>query len=658
MNKDNTEILKRALKREKAARKAAEKILEEKSRELYFTSQKLEQLLDEKSTELEGVFENIIDAYVIMDLSGNILKFNEAATKLFGYDITKNNINALDLIYLRDFNYALNSFTNLLSKGYFKNYEARVITKSKEVKWVHINASIIFDKNKKPIAAQGIVRDISNQKKAEEKIKESENRLSTLIVNLDSAIVLEDENRNIILTNNKFCELFNINVNPDDLIGMNYQNISQKNKVLLKNPEGFLKRIREIDAEKTTVLGDDLEMLDGKILERNYMPINNGNNHKGYLWTFKDVTLNRTYRKSLEAQKQKYYNIIANMNLGMVEINNKEEILMVNQSFERMSGYTEAELLGKNGRELFVSGKENETLLKETLNRRKGKSSSYEVKAKTKSGKTLYLLISGAPNYNIDGEVIGSIGIHLDITELKNLEFQKEKLLEKLEKSNDELQEYAHIVSHDLKSPLRSIDALVSWLKEDNKGKLDNVSMQNFKLIETTLEKMEQLITDVLNYSRIGADTTIKAEIDLNSMVSELVSMLYIPDHIEISTLNILPNIKGDKTKLQQVFQNLIGNAVKYIDKEKGNIKIDVEELKTHYKFSIKDNGIGIEKKYHNKIFKIFHSLKKSKDSSGIGLSIVKKIVNLHEGEIWLDSEPNVGTTFYFTLKKNTNGTT
>ncbi|WP_369449854.1 sensor histidine kinase [Algibacter lectus] len=88
------------------------------------------------------------------------------------------------------------------------------------------------------------------------------------------------------------------------------------------------------------------------------------------------------------------------------------------------------------------------------------------------------------------------------------------------------------------------------------------------------------------------------------------------------------------------------------MDKEEGSIIVDFDDLKSHYKFSIKDNGIGIDKKYHDKIFKIFHSLKKSKDSSGIGLSIVKKIVDLHEGEIWLDSEPNIGTTFYFTLKK------
>ena len=653
MSQDQTEILQRALKREKAARKAAESILEEKSRELFFTTQRLEILLDEKSSQLQGVFENIIDAYVVMDIGGNVIKFNEAATKLFGYDIEKEKVNVTNLVYKDDYEYAINSFMELTSKGFFKDYEARVYTKSKEVKWVHINASIIFDKDKKPVAAQGIVRDISDQKRSAEKLIESENRLATLVLNLDSGIILEDENRKIVLTNNKFCELFGIDANPKDLLGMDCTAASEQNKVLFKNPEGFIKRMREIDANKKTVIGDELEMLDGKILERNYMPIITDNIYKGYLWTFTDVTLKRTYRKSLEAQKQKYYNIIANMNLGMVEVDVNEKILMVNQSFEKMSGYTQEEVLGQNARELLSSSKEEgKAIIEENKKRRSGESTSYEFKALCKGGKTRHWLISGAPNYNLDGEIVGSIGIHLDITELKNLELQKEKLLEKLEKSNDELQEYAHIVSHDLKSPLRSIDALVSWLKEDNKDKLDDMSMQNFALIETTLEKMEQLITDVLNYSSVGSDIAEKIEVDLDDMLNGLVTILYVPEHIKIKIQKPLPKIQGDRTKLQQLFQNLISNSVKFIDKEEGSIIVDFDDLKSHYKFSIKDNGIGIDKKYHDKIFKIFHSLKKSKDSSGIGLSIVKKIVDLHEGEIWLDSEPNIGTTFYFTLKK------
>ena len=224
--------------------------------------------------------------------------------------------------------------------------------------------------------------------------------------------------------------------------------------------------------------------------------------------------------------------------------------------------------------------------------------------------------------------------------------------MDELERSNDELHEYAHIVSHDLKSPLRSINALVSWLKQDNQDNLNAVSLQNIELIEHTVEKMDQLITDVLEYSSIGASTDENLEVNLDELISELVLIMYKPKHIKVEIINTLPIVKGDQTKLKQLFQNLISNAIKFIDKKEGLIKIDFKEYNTHFEFSIEDNGIGIEPEHHEKIFKVFQSLNKSKDSTGIGLSIVKKIVNLHKGEIWLKSTPNVGTTFLFTLKK------
>jgi len=171
MSNDTSDIYQRALKREKEARKQAERILEVKSRELYYTAQelkevndKLENLLDETSAELKGVFENIIDAFVLMDIEGNVLKLNDAAIELFGYNIDKEDLNVVNLIYEEDYGYAMKSFEQLLSKGYFKDYQARVITKNKEVKWVHINASLLFDKNKQPVAAQGIVRDITEER--------------------------------------------------------------------------------------------------------------------------------------------------------------------------------------------------------------------------------------------------------------------------------------------------------------------------------------------------------------------------------------------------------------------------------------------------------------------------------------------------------------
>ncbi len=652
MSQEQIDILQRALKREKAARKAAEKILEDKSRDLYETSLKLEKLLDEKSSQLQGIFENIVDAYVVMDLSGNVIKFNDAAETLFGFDIHKQPLNVVDLIYKEDFKYAMASFNKLKKYGFFKNYEARVLTKSGNLKWVHINASIVYDKNKVPIAAQGIVRDISARKASAERLIKSESRLSSLISNLDSGVLLEDEGGKIVLTNKKFCELFEISVDHEELKGEDYSKTTKNSKALFKNEDKFTRRISEILEKKETVLADELIMKNGTVLERDFIPILKDNIYRGHLWTYKDVTLNRTYRKSLEAQKEKYSNIIANMNLGLMEVNTEDEILMVNQSFIDMSGYSGDELVGKKGGDVFLSEKEEDKIKNENRKRQKGASNSYELEVKNKSGELKHWLISGAPNYNLKGDVIGSIGIHLDITEKKKLEIQKEKLLNQLEKSNDELHEYAHIVSHDLKSPLRSLNALTSWIKEDNLANLDETSLQNFDLIESTLEKMEKLISDILDYSSLESQKSNDEFVDLNRVIQNLLDIMYIPENISVTALNELPKIKGEETKFQQLFQNLIGNAIKFNDKEKGTIDISVEDCKSFYQFSVRDNGIGIEKKNHNKIFKIFHSLNDHKDSSGIGLSIVKKIVDLYSGEIWIESELNKGSTFYFTLKK------
>lgn len=658
MRQENIDILKHKLHIEKAARKEAEKILEVKSKELSLLSQelrktnyKLENILSKKSSELEGVFQNILDAYVVIDLDGNVIKFNEAAEKLFGYDTKKKPLNIVNLIYKEDLNYALASFSNLKVNGFFKEYKARVYSKSKKVRWVQINASLIYDKSKKPIAAQGIVRDITDEKVSKEKLIESENRLSSLILNLGSGILLEDEHGKIVMTNTRFCEFFKIKVSPELLKEQDCSNAANDFKYLFDEPESFVQRILDILEKKEQVYGDELLLKDGTILERDFIPIFEEERYIGHLWKYSDITLKRQFNERLENQKQKYSNIIANMNLGLIEVGNNEEILMINQSFSEMSGYTEVELLGKIGSQVFLNDNSS-VMKKEKLKRLRGQSNSYELKVKNKQGQERFWLISAAPNYNISGKVTGSIGIHLDITEFKTLEQQKELILKELESRNQELNEYAHIVSHDLKSPLRSIDALLSWIKVDNLDKLDKNTIQNIGLIEITLEKMEALISDILEYSSAGITLKNQQKVDLDLIVKDVKKTLFIPKNISVVTLNKLPILNGDAIKFQQLFQNLISNAIKFCDKEKGFVEIEVFEEKSYYKFSVKDNGIGIEKKYHDKIFKIFQFLNQREDSTGIGLSIVKKIVDLYEGNIWLESTLGVGTTFYFTIKK------
>ena len=174
------------------------------------------------------------------------------------------------------------------------------------------------------------------------------------------------------------------------------------------------------------MLSDELEMKDGRILERDYIPIFNNGVYKGHLWTYNDVTIRKNYKKNLEIQKEKYWSIIANMNLGLIEVDNGDIIQLVNQSFCDMSGYSEGELLGNKASDTLKVN-EKKIILEKGKERLKGTSDSYEVQVQTKKGQKKYWLISGAPRYDESGKVVGSIGIHLDITAQKNLELQKEK---------------------------------------------------------------------------------------------------------------------------------------------------------------------------------------------------------------------------------------
>jgi len=400
------------------------------------------------------------------------------------------------------------------------------------------------------------------------------------------------------------------------------------------------------------LLAGELKMIDGRIFERDFIPTYEDREYTGHLWRYRDVTLQRNYNLDIEAQRQKYSNIIANMNLGLLEVDKEDRILFVNQCFQDMSGYKAKELLGFVASDIFLATNSKKKLIQENEDRLGGFSNSYELLIQKKDHEHRNWLVSGAPQYNINGEVTGSIGIHLDISDFRKLEKKQEVLLDKLEKSNTELEEYAQIVSHDLKSPLRSLYALTTWLKEDNVGKFDEVSLDNFELIEKTLEKMDKLISDILDYSSITFDSEKMSDVDLNEVVEGLHHVLLIPKHINLIIKKKLPVLKGDPTRFQQLFLNIVSNAVRFIDKDKGLIEISVNEYPSYYEFSIKDNGTGIEKKDFKKIFKIFRSLTANKDSSGIGLSIVKKIINLFQGEVWLESEVGIGSTFYFTISK------
>jgi PAS domain S-box-containing protein len=270
----------------------------------------------------------------------------------------------------------------------------------------------------------------------------------------------------------------------------------------------------------------------------------------------------------------------------------------------------------------------------------------------TPEGNTISLLTNKIPLLSSEGEITGVLGTYVDITDRKLAERQQAEFAEQLKVINQDLQDFAHIVSHDLKAPLRAIRTLADWLATDYQDKLDPQGKENLRLLGSRVDRMQNLIDGVLQYSRVGRTAQETAPVDLRRLLPEVIDNLGVPEHIAIHVEPDLPTVEADATRITQVFQNLLSNAIKYMDKPQGNITVDCVQDDGFWRFSVADNGPGIERKDFERIFKLFQTLTRRDDceSTGVGLTIAKKIVEIYGGRIWVESEVGKGSTFFFTF--------
>lgn len=244
------------------------------------------------------------------------------------------------------------------------------------------------------------------------------------------------------------------------------------------------------------------------------------------------------------------------------------------------------------------------------------------------------------------------------ITEQKDeLEISNKRLQEytvSLEKTNKELDKFASIVSHDLKAPLRAIGNLTGWIEEDAGDTLQGEVKANFELIKQRVKRMEDLINAILDYSRADRVAGEETRFDVRQLVEETVEFIGRPKNVIFNISENLPVVLSDKIRLSQVFSNLIENGVKYNDKSEVQIDIESKETSDGWVFTVRDNGPGIEKQYHERIFIIFQTLNRrdAVESTGVGLAIVKKIIEDQGGKIWVESEPGHGAEFRFLWPK------
>jgi len=342
---------------------------------------------------------------------------------------------------------------------------------------------------------------------------------------------------------------------------------------------------------------------------------------------------------------------------GLITMDATGTIKSFNLACEQIFGYAASEVIGQNMKIImpgsnsgdYVTGEIADTASREALGRRR-------------DGSTFPIELSVSA-FASDGERYFS-GLIRDITLRKEAELELAKYTHALERSNKELDDFAYIASHDLKEPLRGIHNHSRFLLEDNGEKLDEESVGRLNRLVFLSQRMERLVNDLLYFSRLGRQELAVQATDLNAVVTDIESTL---EHFleergaRIVVAESLPIIVCDKPRVTELFRNLITNAVKYNDKAERKVEIGFLPSKAMPEgsirrkvFFVKDNGLGIQPEFHQEIFRIFKRLQASKepeDGTGVGLTFVKKIVERHGGQIWLESEPGKGTTFYFTLE-------
>ncbi|MCA6457391.1 MAG: PAS domain-containing protein [Chitinophagaceae bacterium] len=281
-----------------------------------------------------------------------------------------------------------------------------------------------------------------------------------------------------------------------------------------------------------------------------------------------------------------------------------------------------------------------------------------------KDGQYAYVFDRGYIIRDENGIATRVLGATRDITERKKseallleLNTRLKQRADELAASNVELERFAYIASHDMQEPLRMITSFLQLFKKKYEDQIDETAEQYIHFAMDGADRMKKLIMDLLEYSRVGSNKDNFSEVDTNVLLKEVVNVFMgrIDEMKATVVVGDLPSVTANRIQIFQLFQNLLGNALKYHSGQSPLIEINGKEEATHYLFSVKDNGIGIKPIFFEKIFVLFQRLhhKNEYSGTGIGLSICKKIVERHGGKIWVESEPGKGSCFYFTISKS-----
>jgi len=541
--------------------------------------------------------------------------------------------------------------------------EKRYLRKDGSIVWVSFTMVVERDAAGKPQYEIAFFDDITARRQAEAALRESEERFRSVVDSANDGILVYDKQLNIVAGN----------LAAERILGLPLAKII--------GAAGFTSLLPCVHADGSPVLPDDrptrLTVKSGKPLtgqivgiyrpdsSMNWVAVNTGflrrpgeTDWYGVVSTIGDITKQRNAELALSASEALYRQTFELATTGIAHVDLAGRFMQVNRSLCEILGYSEKELIGRPVKE--ISHPEDRNLTdSQRMRVRSGEKPSvrFEKRYIRKSGAIVWVGLSVALACDPSGAPQYEIALFDDITERKKAEAALREAHEELKRSNSELEQFAYVASHDLQEPLRMVSSYTQLLMRRYGDKLDGDAREFTAFIVDGATRMKQLIEDLLAYSRVGTrDRNFKpaeAESSLRRALTNLRAA--IQDSGATVTQDKLPTIPCDEVQLAQLFQNLIGNALKFRKPDAAPaVHVGAADQGAEWEFTVRDNGIGIEPQYFERIFMVFQRLhdKGEYPGTGIGLAIVKKVVERHGGRIWVQSQPGAGTTFHFTMPK------
>jgi len=533
-------------------------------------------------------------------------------------------------------------------QGIDEKYELRLICKDGSPFWVLVSSKALLDKDGKFAGSLSMLTDITGRKQAEEKIR----TLANTVESSNDAIITESVD-GIITSWNKGAEII-YGYLAEEVLGKNFSILEPDNlKGEIKQFSEKIKMGEKIEHYETSRLKKDGTIINVSVT---LSPVFDASG--------KLVALSAIVRDITESIKAKEALRLSNIyNRSLIEANLDPLIIFgrdgkitdVNTSTEFVTGYSRDELIGTDFTDYFTESEKAKKVYQEVFN--EGFVSDNALEIQHKNGRITSILFNASVYKDEYGELIGVVAAARDITERKKAEEILKSKLEELALSNAELEQFAYVASHDLQEPLRMVVSYLQLLQRRYQGKLDEKADKFIYFAVDGASRMQSLINDLLEFSRVTTRAREPEPKDCEFILNQVLSDLeiFIKENKATVSHDPLPEVMADYTQLVQLFQNLIVNGIKFHGKEAPKIHISAEKKDDQWQFSVQDNGIGIELQYSEKIFEVFKRLHKKEEypGTGIGLAICKKIVEIHGGHIWVESELGKGSTFCFTLPIN-----